>query len=212
MITLVNSQFHPNKTWSIPLEHDTLVPIEHPEWVELFDQNGYRLTKLESHYAGANNHPTVQHRYEVSLRQDWFTDDKVLTGAHLNHAYIFERKGYEGDALGQLREYAKKNNLVNKLINYKGKWGVDFSIDYVDSQGNSMELLHFEYDSYNLNEIKDVKGIVEEKLSRVDWNWAAGLILEKKHEWIDLEFFEQSKWKTDFFNLPQERFKCNAWE
>ena len=212
MITLVNNQFNPNKTWSIPLEYDLPASIQHPEWLDYFDQNGYRLTKLESHYAGANGYSTVNHRYEVCLRQDWFTGDKVLTGPHLNHAYLFERKGYEGAALEQLKEYVKENNLVSKLIKYKGKWGVDFSIDYVDSEGNSMELLHFEYDSYNLNEVQEIKGKVEEILSIVDWNWTAGLILEKKNEWIDLEFFEQSKWKTDFFGLPAERFKQNAWE
>jgi hypothetical protein len=212
MITLVDSQFYSNRTWSTPLEHDLPITIYHPAWVEMFDQNGYRLTKLESHYAGANNHPTVNHRHEVCLRQDWFTDDKLLTGAHLNHAYLFERKSYEGAALEQLKQYAKKNNLVHKLINYRGKWGVDFSMDYVDSRGNSMEILHFEYDSYSIKEIQEIKEIVEENVIRVDWKQAAQFILKKKHEWINLEFFEQSKWKTDFFNLPQERFKQNAWE
>ena len=211
MITLTDSQFYTNRTWTKPINWDSL-PSNSSELVELFDQNGYRLTKLESHYAGANGHPIVNHRYEVSLRQDWFIDDKPSTGPHLNHAYLFERKGYTGEALEQLKEFAKENHLVHKLINYKGKWGVDFSMDYVDSQGNSMEILHFEYDSYNFNEVKDVKRIVEEKVARVDWNLAAQILLEKKHEWIDLEFFEQSKYKTDFFGLPAERFKQNAWE
>ena len=116
------------------------------------------------------------------------------------------------ELLKQLKEFAKDNNLVYKLINYRGKWGVDFSMDYVDQKGNAMELIHFEYDSYNLNEVQDIKKQVEEKMSIVDWDWAAKIILEKKHEWIDLEFFEQSKWKTDFFGLPAERFKVNAWE
>ena len=31
-------------------------------------------------------------------------------------------------------------------------------------------------------------------------------------EWINLEFFQQSKYKTDFFGLPTERFKLVAWE
>jgi hypothetical protein len=75
-----------------------------------------------------------------------------------------------------------------------------------------MELLHFEYDSYSFSEIQDVKGIVEETLARTDWDLVAQILLEKKHEWIDLEFFEQSKYKTDFFGLPAERFKQNAWE
>jgi hypothetical protein len=212
MITLTDNQFHTNRTWSKPLEYDVPAPIEHPEWVEMFDQNGYRLTKLESHYSGANNHPTVKHRHEVSLRQDWFVDEKPLTGAHLNHAYLFERKGYEGEALEQLKEYAKQNKLVHKLINYRGKWGVDLSVDYVDSFGNSMELLHFEYDSYSISEIQDVKGLVEETIVKVDWEAAARYFLIRKYEWINLEFFAQSKYKTDYFTLPEERFKVNAWE
>lgn len=212
MITLTNSQFYTNRTWDKSLEYDIPVTIQHPEWVDIFDQNGYRLTKLESHYAGANNHPTVRHGHEVCLRQDWFADNKPLTGPHLNHAYLFERKGYEGEALEQLKDYAKQNNLINKLINYRGKWGVDFSMDYVDTFGNSMELLHFEYDSYNYQEIQNIKGIVEETISKVDWEAVARYFMIHKNKWIDLEFFEQSKWKTDFFNLPAERFKMNAWE
>jgi hypothetical protein len=212
MITLTDSQFHPNKNWDKPLDYDVPVPIQHPEWIEIFDQNGYRLTKLESHYAGANNHSTINHRHEVSLRQDWFVDEKPLTGAHLNHAYLFERKGYEGEALRQLKEYARDNNLVNKLINYKGKWGVDFSMDYVDSKGNSMELLHFEYDSFNYNEIQSIKAKVESIVKGTDWEAATRYMMIRKYEWVNLEFFEQSKYKTDFFGLPAERFKQNAWE
>ena len=211
MITLTDNQFHTNRTWTRPLNWDSL-PSNSSELLELFDQNGYRLTKLESHYAGANNHPTVNHRHEVSLRQDWFVDDKPLTGPHLNHAYLFERKGYEAEALEQLKEFAKQNNLIHKVVNYRGKWGIDFSMDYVDIFGNSMELLHFEYDSYFISEIQEIKGIAEEVIAKVDWEAAARYFLIRKYEWIDLEFFEQSKYKTDYFGLPAERFKINAWE
>ena len=211
MITLTDNQFHTNRTWTKPLNWDNL-PSNSSELVELFDQNGYRLTKLESHYAGANNHLTVNHRHEVSLRQDWFVDNKPLTGPHLNHAYLFERKGYEAEALEQLKEFAKQNNLIHKVVNYRGKWGIDFSMDYVDTFGNSMELLHFEYDSYFISEIQEIKGIAEEIIAKVDWEAAARYFLIRKYEWINLEFFEQSKYKTDYFGLPAERFKINAWE
>lgn len=211
MITLTNNQFHANRTWTKPINWDSL-PSNSSDLVELFDQNGYRLTKLESHYAGANNHPFLTHRHEVCLRQDWFTAEERISGPHLNHAFLFERKGYEGEALEQLKEFAKQNNLINKLVNYKGKWGIDLSVDYADASGNSMELLHFEYDSYDLKEIQDVKGIVEEIVVKVDWEAAARYFMIRKHEWVDLEFFEQSKYKTDYFGLPQERFKMNAWE
>lgn len=212
MITLTANQFHKNRTWLIPLEQDLPVSIQHPEWVDIFDQNGYRLTKLESYYAGANSHAFVRHGHEICLRQDWFTEEKVLTGPHLNHAFLFERKGYSGEALQQLESFAEQNNLVHKLINYRGKWGIDFSMDYVDSMGNSMEIIHFEYDTYYHEEVEEIKEIVEERMLALDWNDAAAEVLKRKDEWIGLEFFDQSKWKTDFFGLPAERFKCNAWE
>jgi hypothetical protein len=212
MIKLTENQFHTNKNWDKPLEHDLPIPIYHPAWVEMFDQNGYRLTKLESHYAGANNHSTINHRHEVTLRQDWFRGDEPLTGAHLNHAYLFERKGYEGAALEQLKQYAQKSNLINKLVNYRGKWGIDISVDYVDNNGNSMELLHFEYDSFDFNQIQEIKAKVETKVKAIDWKVAANSLLKHKNEWINLDFFEQSKWKTDFYGLPAEHFKMVAWE
>lgn len=211
MIKPTNVLFYTNRTWKKPINWDNL-PSNSSELVELFDQNGYRLTKLESHYAGANNHPTVRHGHEVCLRQDWFVGDEATSGPHLNHAFLFERKGYEEEALDQLQKFAKENHLINKLVNYIGKWGIDFSMDYVDTFGNSMELLHFEYDSYNLNEIQEIKGITEEKIANTDWEAAARYLMIRKYEWINLEFFEQSKYKTDYFGLPAERFKMNAWE
>ena len=211
MITLTENQFHINRTWTKPINWDSL-PSNSSDLVDLFDQNGYRLTKLESHYAGANSHPFITHGHEICLRQDWFVKEEKTSGPHLNHAFLFERKGYEGEALDQLQKFAQQNNLIHKLANYVGKWGVDFSIDYVDSLGNSMEILHFEYDSYSIKEIQEIKEMVEENVAKVDWDFAAQAVLEKKHEWINLDFFEQSKWKTDYFGLPAERFKMNAWE
>lgn len=212
MIEITDNQFWRNKTWEQALFKWEESAILDESIVEYFDQNGYRLTKLEQLYSLENKQPFVAHRDEKSLRKSWMTYTASQTGPHLNHSFLFERKGYSGDALKQLKYFANKNNLIYKLINYKGKWGVDFSMDYVDSLGNSMEIIHFEYDSYNLNEIQEMKGRVEEKLSTIDWNWAAEIVLEKKNEWIELEFFDQSEWKTNFFGLPKERFKVNAWE
>ena len=51
MITVTDQKFYSNKTWDNP------IPFSRPEaftcahWVELFDQNGYRLTPLEQEYS-----------------------------------------------------------------------------------------------------------------------------------------------------------------
>ena len=217
MIQITDQDFYPNKTWDSPIPPNTGYSYS-PElfrsfqWVELFDQNGYRLTPIEQEYSVSNNQPYVYHRDEKSIRKTWMKDSEPTTGVHLNHAFLFERKGYSGDALEQLRQFAKVNNLLYKLINYKGKWGVDLSIDYVDKAGNSIEILHFEYDGYDLEEIQQIKGKVESIIATIDWTLAAKDVLKKKSEWIDLEFFQQSKWKTDYFGLPAERYKILAWE
>lgn len=214
MIEVTNESFYKNQTWYKPLSWRKPEIFSSSQWVDLFDQNGYRLTLLEQEYAYVNDQPYVLHGDEKSLRKVWMkhVDKYPTTGPHINHSFLFERKGYSGLASEQLKLFAKTNNLINKLVNYRGKWGVDFSMDYVDESGNSMEILHFEYDSCNYNEIQEVKSKVEEKVVTVDWNLAAKQILNRKAEWIDLEFFEQSKWKTDFFGLPKERFKMAAWE
>lgn len=214
MIEITNERFYQNRTWDKPLGWRKPEIFKTPQWVDLFDQNGYRLTLLEQEYSHANDQPYVLHGDEKSLRKVWMKhrNGSIAEGPHINHAFLFERKGYSGLALEQLNEFAKGNNLIYKLTNYKGKWGVDFSMDYVDSLGNSMELLHFEYDSYSVEEIREIKGRVEEKVVSVDWNWAAKQIIERKEEWINLEFFDQSEWKTNFFGLPKERFKILAWQ
>lgn len=210
MITITPSEFYANKTWDKPLDWQYF-PGNTNMLVELFDQNGYRLTDIEQSYAKANGQLFVEHGHEKAIRKLWMTYDQKDTGAHINHAFLFERKGYSGAALEQLKEEAKYFNLLHKLINYKGKWGVDFSMDYVDAKGNSMEIVHFEYDSYEFEEIQQIKTFVEGVVAKVDWEHAAKTLIRDKEEWINLEFFAQSKWKTDYFGLPAERFKMNAW-
>lgn len=211
MITITPSEFYTNRTWEKPLDWQYF-PSNTNSLVELFDQNGYRLTDIEQSYAKANGQLFVEHGHEKSIRKPWMFYEQKDTGAHLNHAFLFERKGYSGAALEQLKDEAKYFHLLNKLINYKGKWGVDFSMDYVDESGNSMEIVHFEYDSYDLDEILSVKDFTENAIKKVDWEHAAKILIKDKADWINLEFFAQSKWKTDYFGLPAERFKMNAWE
>lgn len=212
MIQVTQNHFWSNKTWKEALLSWEESLVQSEEAVSLFDQNGYRLTLLEQQYSIKNKQEYVLHRDEKSLRKAWMIYSAAQTGPHLNHSFLFERKGYSGDALAQLKYFAHKNNLIYKLINYVGKWGVDFSMDYVDEAGNSFEVLHFEYDSYELDEVSKVKLKVEETVCNVDWDWAAKQMLKKKDEWINLEFFDQSEWKTSFFGLPRERFRMNAWE
>jgi hypothetical protein len=125
---------------------------------------------------------------------------------------LFERKGYSGAALTQLKHWANDLPLINKVVALRPKWGLDFSMDYVDSQGNTFEILHWEYDGFDYDEIAAVKSTVEPMLSNIDWNDAGQRVLKAKEEWHHLDFFQQSNWKCNYFGIPNERFKMVAWK
>ena len=73
--------------------------------VDMFDQNGYDLTKLRTTVCCGQwlqlPHDTGTVLTSHSANH-WFTADDTEYGPHINHAYMFERKGYSGDALNQL--------------------------------------------------------------------------------------------------------------
>jgi hypothetical protein len=209
---LTDNRFNTDPYWTERIKSVFACPPK--EAVEFFDQNGYDLTKLEQLYAVANGANTTPHRNSehITLRQTWFTDDAPESGPHINHAVMFERKGYSGDALRQLETWASYRPQFHKLIAMRPKWGLDFSIDYADRDGNVFELLHWEYDGFEYEEIAAKKTKMEEFLVNQDWPDRARVMLERKEEWHRLGFFEQSEWKTRFFGIDKERFKMVLWK
>lgn len=209
-LTLTNNHFNPDGYWSKAIDKITYFPI--PNDLDLFDQNGYDLTELEQHYAYANLSYADSHRYHRALKYSWFTQQQKTCHAVLNHGLLFERKGYSGQAKKQLELWADKNPLVYKLLTLRPKWGLDFSIDWVDTAGNAFEIFHWEYDGFDLNEIESYKLQTEEKFITIDWDDAGQKILEHKDQWHHLDFFEQSAWKCKYFGIVNERFKMVAWQ
>jgi hypothetical protein len=210
-VVLTDNKFEANGYWTIPVEKIVYLPTA--EDVALFDQNGYDLTDLEKHYAYSNWTKPKRHReHRVALKQPWFTQEITIEGAVLNHSLLFERKGYAGAALEELQYWAKTLPLIHKVISLRPKWGLDFSMDWVDQQGNAFEVLHWEWDSFNYEEICAVKETIEPILVAIDWQDAGQQILTHKGSWHHLDFFAQSRWKCEYFGIPEERFKMVAWK
>jgi hypothetical protein len=211
MIKLAGNVFNPEPFWTQPVSK--LVYLPTAEDVALFDQNGYDLTQIEQHFAYGNYTKPKKHREHIRcLKEDWFIQDYKIEGAVLNHSNLFERKAYAGQALTQLKAWAHDLPLLNKVIALRSKWGLDFSMDYVDRQGNAFEILHWEWDSFDYIEIETIRLIVEPRLLAIDWLDASEHILKRKSEWHHLDFFAQSRWKCDYFGIPNERFKMVAWQ
>ncbi len=211
VIRLTDNKFNPQPFWTMPVAKLVYLPTS--EDVALFDQNGYDLTVIEQHFAYGNYTKHKKHREHIRcLKEDWFQQDHEIEGAVLNHSNLFERKGYAGQALKQLRAWAYDLPLLSKVIALRPKWGLDFSMDYVDRKGTAFEILHWEWDSFDYIEIECIRKIIEPRLLAIDWNDAAQQILKRKDEWHHLDFFAQSKWKCEYFGIPNERFKMVAWQ
>lgn len=211
----LHPQFSPNPFYTKPINEKIFInAVPGFQSVALFDHNGYDLTDIEKLYAAANGYEGASHRGEhrYSLKKDWFTQKNKSHGTVLNHCALFERKGFSGDALEQIQEWAKINPLLYKVINITPKWGIDFSMDYVGRDGEVFEVFHYEWDSFSYEEALKSKKRLEELIERTNWDIAAVQLRERKKEWLNLEFFEQSDWKCRFFGMSSERFKMVTWQ
>lgn len=210
-LTLTTNQFNPEGYWTNAIGKLVFKPTV--DDLALFDQNGYDLTNLEKEFAGANDSTPKPHRsHRTALKQDWFIQEEKLEGAVLNHSLLFERKGYKEGALSQLRYWSIELPRINQLCAIRPKWGLDFSMDWVDREGNAFEVLHWEYDCFDYNEAAEIKELVQPKLNSIDWDDAAQQLLKRKDEWHSLDFFAQSDWKCNYFRIAKERFKMVIWK
>ena len=205
---IVESKLH-EQAYFLDATEDTEI-LKDPNSVDLFDQNGYHLTKAEQAFLVRNGFQPVVRRHEDCLRYDWIISDKK-SGAHINHCDLFERKGFKSCALEQITYIAQEHNpMLYKLVKMKPKWGIDISIDYV-SEDAVFEVFHYEWDSFNYKELIEKKLEIEELVLKLDWDEVALELWDRKDEWINLDFFDQTKWRTDYFGLSPEKFKNVIW-
>jgi len=211
MLSTTNYKFNPQGKWNLAIDSLLFHPLA--EDFKLFDQNGFDLCPLEKRYAHANQTEYQNHReHRFSIKSPWFEQDIKIDGAVLNHSYLFERKGYADAAQEQLMHWSVRMPLCHKLLALRSKWGLDFSMDWVDREGNAFEILHWEYDGFELQEVDNMRQTMLNLLGAIDWDDAGRRILAHKDDWHHLDFFEQSHWKCRFFGIPDERFKMVAWQ
>ena len=206
---ITDNKFDSNPYWSNMTED--YEALSNPVSLELFDQNGYHLTKAEQAFLVRNGYEPVERRHEDCMRYDWILWDKK-DKAHINHSDIFERKGFSDQALEQLHAVAESSNpMLYKLIKMKPKWGIDISIDYV-SPDAVFEVFHYEWDAFEYDAVMEKKQEIEQFVIHKDWDDIAQVLWNRRNEWYYLDFFEQTQWRTDFFGLSPEKFKNVIWK
>ena len=211
-LEITNFRHDPDPYWIEPLPEDIFDTLR-PQDLDLFDQNGYDLTVAEQLYADIGGYRCKEHRYRRTCKSTWMVDlDNSIEGPHINHADIYFRRAFAGDALEQILKLAAKWPIYHKLSRMRPKWGIDLSVDYADSHGRVFELLHFEWDDFNLPVVLEKKTMVEELVGNINWEIRANEMIERKDEWHHLDFFGQSDWKQQFWGLPKEQFKEVIWK
>jgi len=81
------------------------------------------------------------------------------------------------------------------------KWGLQFNIDYCDAQGNSFELISFNFSTSEYEAILKEKTKMESWLTSIDWIESSYKMLDQKSEWTNLDIAQQNNWKKTFFGL-----------
>jgi len=207
-IKILKSSFDKKGFWKKELAETSI--LSDTNCTNLFDQNGYHLTAIEQAYADISNYDLSLRREDWVIHKPWMSWDKN-TGAHFNHCELFERKAFSGRAREQLIKYSGINPMLWKVIKMQPKWGIDVSIDYVDRAGRVFEVFHYEWDDFNYETVQAKKQQIENFVLSKDWDEEAEKLWELRNEWINLNFFEQSEWKTDYYELEPENFKNIIW-
>lgn len=166
-----------------------------------FDKDGYEVpTPLEYlHYEANGVKLNREIQYHIAPAQEWYTDtEQSENGLVLDHCMLLTRYAFAGEARQQLEEVCKNRPILQKLLNIKPKWGIDFSLDYV-THDLVMEVIHIEQDFNNLEEAEAAKERLEKIIDNTDWYEGAMMLYARRDEWINLSSDDHSDYKAQFF-------------
>jgi hypothetical protein len=169
------------------------------EEFKFYDKDGFELNQAEQQYYKMMKHPINYPILNHTCWQEpWFELLWKDQGLILDHCMILHRCNYSGYAKYQLEKIKKEIPEAEWLLSTKQKWGFDFALDAVDSNGNIYEVLHIEYDNYQYDEFMKKMISFDYKIRHTDWIDASKRVLKKQDEWKNLTGFAQNDWKADF--------------
>ena len=188
---------------SHPIEPYITNPIDDNLMVtsmKFFDKDGYELNKLEQLYYEANDvNVSEKHLYHTANHLWWILPEENLKiGPVLDHSLINTRWSYAGEAREQILDHLSNNPLLKKLLDIKPKFGIDFSLDWID-EDSCFELFHIELDRFNRDEIQRYKQKAERIILNTDWKSAGLGVKSRISEWFNLSSDDQSDWKARHF-------------
>jgi len=166
-----------------------------------FDKDGYEVpTPLEHlHYEANGVELNREIQFHIAPVQEWYRDiEQSEHGLVLDHCMLLTRYAFGGEAREQIKQVCVNRPILQKLLNIKPKWGIDFSLDYV-THDVVMEVIHIEQDFDNVEEAYDAKERLEHIINNTDWYEGAMRLYQCRDEWINLSSDDHSDYKAQFF-------------
>lgn len=169
--------------------------------LKYFDKDGYEVpAELERAYYTAQG-ITLDNiiQYHVAPVQEWYADlENSEAGLVLDHCMLLTRYEFAGAARHQLELAAERRPILNKLLGIRRKWGIDFSLDWVDHNG-CMEVIHIEQDFDDYDMACDAKQRLEQIIESTDWTQGVRDLISCKSAWDHLSSDDHSDFKAQFF-------------
>ncbi len=171
------------------------------EHFSYFDNDGYKLTGLERSIHSYFNIPLSHSLNHISVCENWAYQINRCSIV-LDHSLISHRFSYEGKARSQIEKLCKKRPELIKLLAIKPKYGIDFSVDYIDAS-NCFELVHIEYDSYKYDDIYIAASKMMLLVTSTDFKQLAMSLIDEKDKWEKLNSNDQSDYKARKFGFKR---------
>ena len=166
-----------------------------------FDKDGYEVpTPLEwLHYEANNIELNREIQFHIAPVQEWYRDiEQSEHGLVLDHCMLLTRYAFAGEAREQIKEVCVNRPILQKLLNIKPKWGIDFSLDFV-THDIVMEVIHIEQDFDSIEDAQDAKERLESIINNTDWYDGAMRLYQCRDEWENLSSDDHSDYKAQFF-------------
>ena len=185
---------------------------EATDWdLDFFDREGYQLNALEKEYHMENRislHTEDRMARRVSdnalnaVLQHWYVQTKEHPNIFIDHAHILHRFGFADNALHQLTNISAEYPKLQKMINIKPKYGLDFAIDWIDNE-QVVEMFHIELDCRDYDVFVDIVEKLQVFIETTDWQSKGEELIACKSEWIDLDEYDQAIYKAKLYGLDK---------
>lgn len=174
-------------------------PLDHTHF-QYFDKDGFELNAAEQLYYRANGyHIDANFLNKPAWMSNWISEDMGPdwgTKFVLDHCFTTYRCNYRGKAYDHIKGYAENHPAAKWLLQIRPKWGIDFDLGALNSEGEMFELLHVEYDTYFYRDFNETRKRLEDRILEIDWHKAADEIWDRREEWRFLSGYKQNDWKA----------------